>query len=126
MHLVLKTIDAMALFYAMAYFPAPLFWLVIHGGIHLWRRFGNRSFWIALPLWIVCGAVLFVARHWLFAERFRRNALTWTLGLALIAAALAIGHRVYRDLGLRRLAGLPEISPGRYPDAMVKSGIYSW
>jgi len=125
MHLVLRAIDTIALVYAMAYFPAPLFWLIVHGGIHFWRRFGNRSFWIALPLWIACDTVLFRVRDWLFAERVHRDALTWTAGLALVAAAVAIGHRVHRDFGLRRLAGLPEISPDRYPDAMVRSGIYA-
>ena len=33
---------------------------------------------------------------------------------------------MHRDFGLRRLAGLPEMNPGRYPEGMVKSGIYSW
>ena len=126
MGLIQKSIDVIALLYAMAYFPAPLFWLVIHGGIHFWRRFGNRSFWVALPLWIASGTSLFLARHWLLAGRFHRNALTWTAGLALIAAGLALGRLVHRDFGLRRLAGLPEMNPGRYPEGMVKSGIYSW
>jgi protein-S-isoprenylcysteine O-methyltransferase Ste14 len=125
MGIVSKSINALALLYSMAFFPAPLFWLVIHGGIRFWRRLGHRSFWVTLPLWIACDTALFLARHWILGERFERNVVTWTFGLALIAAALALGHTVYRDFGLRRLAGLPEISPGRYPDAMVTSGIYS-
>ena len=42
-------------------------------------------------------------------------------------AAIALLYTlVHRDFGLRRLAGLPEMNPGRYPGGMVKSRIYSW
>ncbi len=119
------TVDAVALIYAIVFFPAPFFWLTIHPAIRFWRRFGNRSFWVALPLWTSSGTLLVLLRHRIFAERIGRNPLTTIAGAALIALALWIGHHVHRQLGLQRLAGLPEVSPGRYSGGVVRTGIYA-
>ncbi len=119
-------LDALALSYAILYFPAPVFWLMIHPAIHFWRRFGNRSFWIALPLWVFSGTALVLLRHRIFAQRLGRNVFTWILGSGLVALGLWIGGRVHREFGLRRLAGLPEMQPGRYPGGVVSAGIYSY
>jgi len=120
-----QAIDVVALVYAILFFPAPFFWLMIHAAIGFWRRFGNRSFWIALPVWTISGVALVLLRHRIFAERLGRNALTWLGGAALVAIALWIGRQVHHDLGLRRLGGLPEVNPARYPGGVVRSGIYT-
>ena len=97
------TVDAVALVYAIVVFPAPFFWLIVHPAIRFWRRFGNRSFWVALPLWTFSGTCLVLLRHRIFAERIGRNPLTTIAGVALIALAVWIGHHVHRRLGLQRL-----------------------
>ncbi len=121
-----KGLDALALFYAILFFPVPFFWLIIHPAIHFWRRFGNRSFGAALPLWIVSGVTLLLLRDKIFAERISQNALTRVMGSALVLLALWIGRHVHREFGLRRLAGLPELNPGRYSGGVVRSGIYAY
>jgi len=118
-------LDFVALVYAILFFPAPLFWLIVHPAIRFWRRFGTRSLWVALPLWTFSGTLLVLLRHRIFAERISRNALTTIAGVALIALAVWIGHQVHRHLGLLRLAGLPEVNPGRYPGGVVRTGIYA-
>lgn len=120
-----KVSDVLALLYALVFFPVPIFWLVIHPAIRFWRRFGNRSFWVALPVWSLSGMAFILLRHQIFAARVPRNAATWFLGLLCVLFALWISRRVHREFGLRRLAGLPEISPGRYPGGLVRSGIYA-
>lgn len=120
-----KGLDGFALFYAILFFPAPIFWLMIHPAIHFWRRFGSRSLWIAPPLWAVCGATLFLLRHRIFSQRLGRNGATWILGSGLLFLALWIAKRVRREFGWRRLAGLPELSPGHYTGGVVRSGIYA-
>lgn len=120
-----KGLDALALVYALLFFPAPIFWLIIHPAIKFWRRFGNRSFWIAAPVWAGCGVVLALIRQRIFAERLGRNAWTTLAGLGLLALAFRIDCRVHRDLGLKRLSGLPEVNPGRYAGGVVRSGIYA-
>ena len=120
-----SAIDALALAYAMLFFPAPIFWLIIHPAIHFWRRFGNRSFLVALPVWVISGAFLVLWRHTLFSERLSRNALTWVLGLALLGVVVWINRQVHREFSLRRLAGFPELNPERHPGGVVRSGIYA-
>ena len=120
-----KGIDVAALLYAILFFPAPFLWLIVHPAIRFWRRFGTRSLWIALPLWTFSGTFLVLLRHRIFDERVSRNALTAIAGVALIGLAVWIGHHVHRRLGLQRLAGLPEVNPGRYPGGVVRAGIYA-
>ena len=95
-----KGVDALALGYAILFFPAPLFWIAIHPAIHFWRRFGNRSFWIALPIWALCGTALVFLRHRIFAHRVGRNALTVVAGLGLIALALIHGGNIIHQMAV--------------------------
>lgn len=125
MNLLVKTCDGLALVYAVLFFPAPFFWLIIHPFIGFWRRFGNRSFWIALPLWLISAAALILLRHRIFADYLGRSPLSGAAGLLLIGLGLWIGHHVHRDFGLRRLGGLPEMNPDRYGRALIGEGIYS-
>lgn len=120
-----RSLDAMALLSLVLLFPIPFFWLRIHSGIRFWRRFGNRSFWIALPVWMFFGAVLLLLRGYLFTERFPRHVLTWVLGAGLLVAAHWIERCTRRDFGFRRLAGLPEMNPGHPLRGVVRTGIYA-
>src|SRR3972149_4447781 len=99
-----RGLDALALVYAVVFFPAPFFWLVIHPGIRFWRRFGNRAFWVAVPVWVMPGIALVALRHEIFAQRLGRNAWTWTLGTVLLALAVWITWRGHREFSLRRVA----------------------
>src|SRR2546426_8654375 len=71
---VRKGLDFVALCYAVLFFPAPIFWLIIHPTIRFWRRFGSRSFWIAVPLWIASGTVLIELRQKIFGHRLDRKS----------------------------------------------------
>jgi protein-S-isoprenylcysteine O-methyltransferase Ste14 len=121
---ILSAVDTLALLFLILLFPIPLFWMLIHPAIRFWRRFGNRSFWMALPVWLVSGIVIVTLRGPLFASRFHRDGFTWLAGVSLLMVALWIDRQTRRVLGLRRLAGLPEMSPGRYPEGVVRAGIY--
>jgi protein-S-isoprenylcysteine O-methyltransferase Ste14 len=121
-----KSLDVLALLALVLLFPIPFFWLLIHPAIHFWRRFGNRSFGVALPVWAGWGAMLLLLRGYLFEARFQRNAWTWVLGASLLAAAIWIDRRTRHDFGLRRLAGVPEINPGHQLSGVVRTGAYAF
>ncbi|HUI41638.1 MAG TPA: isoprenylcysteine carboxylmethyltransferase family protein [Terriglobia bacterium] len=125
MHSLSRVLDALAFVYALLFFPAPFFWIVIHSFIDFWRRFGNRALWVALPLWTANAAALGLLAHRVYAGRLPRNALTVAIGAALVVAGLGIGHHVHRVFGLRRLGGLPEVNPARYPGGVVRSGLFA-
>lgn len=120
-----RALDLLAFAYALLFFPAPIFWVIIHSFIDFWRRLGNRSYWVALPLWAANAVALAAAAHRIYAHRLPRSALTATLGAALVVAGLGIGHHVHRVFGLRRLGGFPEINPARYPGGVVSTGLFA-
>jgi hypothetical protein len=64
-----RTIDWLAIAYAALYFPVPVYWLLIHPAVNCWRRIGYRSFWIALPVWVVIGVPLALTANSLFSHR---------------------------------------------------------
>jgi protein-S-isoprenylcysteine O-methyltransferase Ste14 len=119
------SLDMLALFYALLFFPAPIFWLMIHPAIKFWRRFGTRALWVALPAWLVCGATLLAFRRELFADRLNRNVFTTLAGTGLVLLGLWLNRRVHREFSWRRLVGLPELTPERHPGGVVRSGIYA-
>jgi steroid 5-alpha reductase family enzyme len=120
-----RLIDTLTLIYFILFFPVPFFWLMIHPGIHFWRRFGNRSFWIALPMWLFSAAMLLLCRPWIFGRRVERNALTALAGAVLTLFGLWLGQQVHRHFSLCRLAGLPEINPHSPESGVVSKGVYS-
>ena len=125
MSAILRVLDVLAFVYALLFFPAPFFWLIIHPFVGFWRRFGNRAFWVAAPVWVLSAAALSLLAPRLYAERIPWSAVTLTAGAALLFAGFAIGHHVHRALGLKRLGGLPELNPARYPRILARTGIYA-
>ncbi len=120
-----KALDALALTYAILFFPAPFFWLIIHPAIRFWRRFGSRSLWVALPVWLMFGLTLVLLRGRIFSLRLGRNLWTVVVGLGLIALAYRIDRRVREQFTLRRLVGIPEMEPNRNVRGVVRNGIYA-
>jgi protein-S-isoprenylcysteine O-methyltransferase Ste14 len=120
-----RGMDILAFVFLILLFPIPFFWLLIHPAIHFWRRFGNRAFWVALPVWVFSGTVLILLRHQILAERLHRDAWTWVVGGTLLALALWLDRHTRRDLGFRRMAGLAEMNPGHRLSGVVRTGIYT-
>ena len=125
MNFLSNLIDVLAFAYLLVVVPVPLFWLVFHGGIGFWRRWGTRSYWVALPVWVGAGVALSKLHPWMFAERFPRNAFTAAAGLVLCAAGVWIMKSVGRAMGYRRLIGMREIAPEKHPMELVTGGIYA-
>jgi protein-S-isoprenylcysteine O-methyltransferase Ste14 len=120
-----KTIDAMAIVYAVLFFPVPFYWLILHPAVNFWRRIGYRSFWVALPVWLLSGLPLLFFQGRLFAHRWPRNGLTYCLGAVFLAVSLWVLARVHREFSLKKLAGLPELNPRHPLRGIVTSGIYA-
>lgn len=122
----LQAVDIIALIHLIALFPIPFFWFLLHPAIGFWRRIGSRSYWVALPVWGVLGALLVVERRWIFAGRIQRSAWTWAAGAGLSLLAVWLERKVTRDFGLRRLVGLPELKPGQPSSGVIRSGVYAY
>lgn len=122
---VMKAIDGLALLYAVLYFPVPLYWLVLHPAIDFWRRVGYRSFWVALPIWILSAVPLLWVHQILFAVRFPRVPLTYLSGGALLGLTFWVHRQVHSEFSFKKLAGVPELNPNHPLRGIVHSGIYA-
>ena len=120
-----RTIDWLAIAYAALYFPVPVYWLLIHPAVNYWRRIGYRSFWIALPVWILIGVPLALMGNAIFIYRLPRNAATYDLGAALLALSMWVSHLVHQEFSLKKLAGLPELNPKHPLRGVIGTGIYA-
>jgi protein-S-isoprenylcysteine O-methyltransferase Ste14 len=121
----LRGVDYLALFFLLLVLWIPFYWFVIHPGIRFWRRVGNRAFWIAVPVWWGFAAALILSRHWLFAHRLERNALTWGAGALLFITAVWLEGQTRHTFGFRRLVGLPELHPEHRLSGVVRTGVYA-
>ena len=121
---LLRVVDLLALAGLLLLIWIPFFWCLFHPAIHYWRRMGSRALWAALPVWLGFAVGLLLARHWLFAGRLERNALTWTMGGILFFLGAWLEVETRRTFGCRRLAGLPEIHPEHRLRGVVSTGIY--
>lgn len=120
-----KVIDWLALLYAALYFPVPVYWLVIHPAVNFWRRIGYRSFWIALPVWVLTGFPLALMGSILFAHRLPRNAAMYVLGAGFLALNFWISRQVHHEFSFKKLAGLPELNPAHPLQGIIDKGIYA-
>src|SRR5579862_2130571 len=120
----LHLVDYIALFYMVLLLWIPFFWFVFHPAIAFWRRMGNRSFWVALPVWVIFAVGIILGRHWLLNPRMERNTLTWIVGGALFFAASWLDVQTRHAFGWRRLAGLTELNQKHPLCGVIRTGVY--
>jgi protein-S-isoprenylcysteine O-methyltransferase Ste14 len=123
--ILLHLIDALALFYLILLLWIPFYWFLFHSALRFWRRVGTRSFWMALPVWLIFAVSIVEARHGLFSRRFGRSPLTWIAGAVLFVLASWLGMQTRHAFGWRRLAGLPELNPAHPLGGVIDTGIYA-
>jgi protein-S-isoprenylcysteine O-methyltransferase Ste14 len=99
-------------------------WLVIHPLARTWRRIGPLGTYATLTLpAAVLGLLLWSQRATLLGADLGSEPVLVALGVAALAAALALGLVRRRQLGNRILVGVPELS--RDPGQLVTGGIYA-
>ena len=125
-NLFLQTLDIVALVQLIALLPIPFFWLLIHPAIGFWRRLGRRTYWIALPVWSLLGALCIVELRWVFAGRIQRSAWTWAVGAGLLSFAIWLELKRRPNFSLLLLIGLPELKPGHPVGGVIRSGVYGY
>jgi protein-S-isoprenylcysteine O-methyltransferase Ste14 len=102
-----------------------LLWLFIHPFAAQWRRIGAAwTYAILLIPVTVVDVVVFRARGWLLAVDYGTHVGLIALGALCALGAGLIAAKRRRLLTLAVLAGLPELSPERYPPRLLTEGIY--
>jgi methanethiol S-methyltransferase len=104
-----------------------LFWFPVHPLTRTWRRVGYRWAYVAgFGVYVLSAVVLAVYRRPLLSIEFGTSYPMIALGLLLIASAMAIHRRRHRYLTTKRLLGLPQLAPDRYPSTLLTEGAYAW
>jgi protein-S-isoprenylcysteine O-methyltransferase Ste14 len=99
-------------------------WLLIHPLARTWRRIGPLGTYATLTLPAAAlGLVLWSKRATLLGADLGSEPVLLAVGVAALAAALALGLVRRRQLGNRILVGVPELS--REPGRLVTEGVYA-
>jgi len=105
---------------------AALFWFPIHPFAAFWRRVGaGWGYLVGFGVYMLSAVVLTVIRRPLLAIEFGTNRIALVSGLLLVVAAAILRRIWHRQLKLRTLFGLPELSPGRHPQPLLTEGAYA-
>ena len=122
--LFLRAIDLAALFYLVVMLWIPFYWFLFHPAIRFWRRVGNRSFWLAFPVWLVFAIAIVKERHEILSHRIGRGPVTWAIGAAFFIAANWLDSETRHTFGWKRLVGLAELHPQHRLRGIVHDGVY--
>jgi protein-S-isoprenylcysteine O-methyltransferase Ste14 len=106
--------------------PSLLLWMAIHPFASFWRELGAVWTYVLLGLPVV----VYMAGVWIFRETLLlldlgTNVFTMILAGIAFGAAFLLKRRVVAQLKFARLAGIPELSKGKYPGKLLTEGIYS-
>jgi protein-S-isoprenylcysteine O-methyltransferase Ste14 len=106
---------------------SALFWFPVHPLTRTWRRIGYRWAYVAgFGVYALSAVVLAACRRPLLSIEFGTSFPAIGLGVLLVVTATSLGRRRQRHLTTRRLFGLPQLAPDRYPPTLLKEGPYAW
>ncbi len=105
--------------------PAVAYWLVAHPLAALWRRLGNGWTIAALAVaWIAMAVPLFFLRGSLLGRDLGTSWPLILVGALLYGGAAWLSMLSKRQLRMRILAGVPELSSRAYPGRLLQDGAY--
>lgn len=104
---------------------AILYWLLIHPFARFWRRLGvARAYGAVGAMLVPVMAGLFLCRDRLLGHSWGTNRLLAALGIVCLAGAGWLHRWLFRDLPLRVLVGIPELSAAPGKGTLITTGIY--
>lgn len=103
-----------------------IWWPLFHGLIGFWRRVGpGVTYGVLLGAFALGALGLFQIRDRLLGTDFGTSWPLFAAGAGCMALAGWLRRRLHRDITNRFLFGLPEVAPERYPQPLVRSGLYA-
>jgi protein-S-isoprenylcysteine O-methyltransferase Ste14 len=107
----------------VVYSTIPLFWLMVHPRVHVWREKERSPFRVLVPAWIVMWiGVGLLTGPWR-EVRLYSTAWTWIPAVLLFALGFFIYSRSGAYFSWAQLGGLPEVRPDHPQDRLVTTGI---
>jgi protein-S-isoprenylcysteine O-methyltransferase Ste14 len=122
----LKDLQEVLAFLTVLIWPAiPLFWIPVHGFPETFRRLGLLSYAVPLALWLPLAFFIFTYKSAVLQMRIDLPEAAEIAGLILLILGALLQLWTGRLLGLLGLMGVPEISPGRKSQGLVRQGAFS-
>jgi len=106
--------------------PILLYWPVIHVFVRFWRRLGpTLTYVVNFSAAALVGVALFRLRASLLVVEFGTSWLLVAVGVLCFVGAAWLRALLRRDVTNKLLSGLPELEPERYPQQLVRTGLYA-
>ena len=104
---------------------AALFWFPIHPFAAFWRRVGPRwAYTAVIGAYVAAGVAGWAFRAPLLSIQYGTGPIVIAAGAVLILVATVLRHLWHRQLSMRILFGLPELS-SRQPQRILTEGAYA-
>jgi protein-S-isoprenylcysteine O-methyltransferase Ste14 len=100
--------------------------LVLHGGISLWRKFGDFFYVVAFVYWAAAAILLVASKDAWLGPRFAAFPGSSFLGWTLAGFGLLFGLWAANTLGLVAFFTRPQVSPRKSTSALIVTGPYRW
>lgn len=100
--------------------------LALHGGVSLWRRFGDWSYVLAFIYWGLADILLFAFRDIWLSPRLGSLPGADIVGWLLILFGLFFGLWAANTLGLVAFLTRPQVSPQKTRSLLIVTGPYRW
>jgi len=111
----------------VVYSTIPLFWLMIHPRVHIWRERDRSPFRVLVPAWIVMWiSMAALTGPWRAVSLYSTRSSTWWSWIPaafLFAAGIFLYSRSGAHFSWAQLGGLPEVSPAHHEQRLVTTGI---
>ena len=105
--------------------PAVIFWLLIHPFVGFWRKVGSWATYISMStVFVVEIFLLYRYRVEILGNDLGTDWMIFSIGLVFYAASAWISVITKRQLKLRTLIGLQELSGADPGDRLLQDGIY--
>ena len=105
--------------------PAICYWLLIHPFVDFWRKIGPRAtLFLVGALSLLVGWAVYLFRHTLLGRDLGTSWILVGMGVLLYGVSAWISVLTKRQLAVRTLAGLPELSLQGSEDTLLQEGVY--
>ncbi len=116
-------LDIAGLLVGSVYCTVPLFWLVFHRFVELWRQYGRKAYVAIVPAWGIFIAAAFALGWPIRHLHLYESNLPWVLGVLFILAGLSIYGSASRGFDRAKIAGLAELELSQHEQRLVITGI---
>ena len=110
---------------SMIYGAVPVFWFLVHPLVGFWRRQRRSPYWALVPAQLATIAVGLILTWPWRQEMLYDTPYAWIVALPFFGTAVYIFRHVRGHFTNQQLVGRNELSPERFEQRLVISGLHA-